>query len=490
MSEVSFLIKVVGLGPGDKDALTLGAVDLLKNSGNLIFRTQKHPTVDYLKELNIKIETYDEKYENSESFDEVYSSIAQDLIDRHEKLGNVVYAVPGHPLVAEKSVEILIELCKEKNISLEIVPAVSFIDVVMERLKIDPIKGLKIIDAFDVNNQILDKRIGILITQVYNKFIAADVKLALLDYYDDDTKIYFVRAAGIKGIESIREMPLYELDRQDDIDYLTSVYIPQDVNNNKDFYDLLNIIDILRGENGCPWDREQTHESLRRAIIEESYEVVEAIEKRDDNMIIEELGDVLLQVIFHAQIGKEEGMFNINDVISSICNKMIYRHPHVFGNENCKTSEEVLKSWDELKKKEQGLSSHTDELRHVPRNLPALMRADKIQKKAAKVGFDLDKVETAMNKVLEELDEVKSEYKSIKKDKILEEVGDLIFSVVNVARFLDIDSEFALNYTIDKFISRFEYIEKMASSKGLKLEDMTLNDMNELWNKAKLMDKI
>ncbi|MFL0252134.1 nucleoside triphosphate pyrophosphohydrolase [Clostridium neuense] len=483
------MIKIVGLGPGSKDAITFGTLELLKNSSNVILRTEKHPTVKYLKEMGIKFQTYDEKYEKSESFDDVYNSIAEDIIKKYSKAEEIVYAVPGHPLVAEKSVEILLKLCKEQGIQAEVLPAVSFIDVVMERLQIDPVKGLKIIDAFDMKNQILDKRIGLIITQVYNKFIASDVKLALLEYYNDDTEICFIRAAGVKGMESIRTMPLYELDRQEDIDYLTSVYIPRDIENNKDFYDLLGIMDKLRSNEGCPWDREQTHESIKKAMIEESYEVVEAIEKNDDNAIIEELGDVLFQIVFHAQLGKEEGMYNINDVISGICNKMIYRHPHVFGDSNCETSSEVIKKWDEIKKDEQGLKSYTDELRHVPKILPSLMRADKVQRKAAKVGFDLDNIECAFNKVLEELSEVKCEYKGDKKDRILEEVGDLIFSVVNVARFLDIDSEFALNYTIDKFIKRFEYIENEAFNQKLKLEDMTLKQMNKLWDEVKSIKK-
>lgn len=483
------MIKIVGLGPGSKDAITFGTLELLKSSSNVILRTEKHPTVKYLKEMGIAFQTYDEKYEKSESFDDVYSSIAEDIIKRYSEAGEVVYAVPGHPLVAEKSVEILLKLCKKQNIEAEVLPAVSFIDVVMERLQIDPVRGLKIIDAFDIKNQILDKRIGLIVTQVYNKFIASDVKLALLEYYKDDTEIYFIRAAGVKDTESIRTMPLYELDRQGDIDYLTSIYIPRDVENNKDFYDLLDIMEKLRSSDGCPWDREQTHESIKKSMIEESYEVVEAIEKNDDNMVIEELGDVLFQIVFHAQLGKEEGIYNINDIISGICSKMIYRHPHVFGDSNCETSSDVIKKWDEIKKNEQGLKSHTDELKHVPKILPALMRADKVQKKAAKVGFDLDSIEGVFNKVLEEFYEVKNEYNASKKDRILEEVGDLIFSVVNVARFLDIDSEFALNYTIDKFIKRFEYIENEACNNNLRLEDMTLKQMDDLWNKSKSIEK-
>lgn len=238
---------------------------------------------------------------------------------------------------------------------------------------IDPIEGLKVIDAFDINNQVLDKRIGTIITQVYNPLIASEVKLKLLEQYNDETEIYFVRAARIQGQESIRVIPLFELDMQEDIDYLTSIYIPKDLNNKRDFNDLLDIIEVLRGENGCPWDREQTHKSLEKALVEESYEVIDAIEKDDDNSLIEELGDVLLQVVFHASIGKEDGYFDIGDIIEGICNKMISRHPHVFRNSNkIDSSEEVIEKWEDLKKKEKGYESLTEEMNGITKGLPSL----------------------------------------------------------------------------------------------------------------------
>ncbi|MDF2502965.1 MAG: MazG family protein [Clostridium sp.] len=482
------MINIVGLGPGSLESLTMGAIQLIKQNNNIFLRTKKHPTVRFLKDEGIHFTTYDGKYEQAESFDEVYSSIAEDLVKQHELLGDIVYAVPGHPLVAEKSVNILLKLCKNKKVKTNILPAVSFIDAVMESLEIDPIEGIKVIDAFDVKNQIMDKRIGTIITQVYNNFIASEVKITLLEYYKDDTEIYFVRSAGIKEDESIRKIALYELDRQQDIDYLTSIYIPKDLDNTKDFYDLLRIIDILRGENGCPWDKEQDHDSIKRNLIEESYEVLEAIDEKNENMIVEELGDVLFQVIFHSQIGKEEGYFNVNDVIEGICNKMINRHPHIFGDEIAETTEDVIDNWDKIKMKEQKMNSYTDTLKHVAKNLPALIRAEKVQKKAAKVGFDWDKVEDAFDKVSEELTEVKDVYKGSNRDKIVEEVGDLAFSVVNVSRFLDIDPENALNYTIDKFIKRFEFIELKAKEMNSDLGDMTLSEMDELWNESKSLE--
>jgi tetrapyrrole methylase family protein/MazG family protein len=346
---------------------------------------------------------------------------------------------------------------------------------------------VKIVDAFNIKNEILDKRIGTIVTQIYDKFIASEVKLQLMDYYGDEYEIFFIRGAGIEEIEKIKKIKLYELDREEDIDYLTSLYIPKDEQNTiKDFYDLLDIMDILRGEEGCPWDREQTHETLKRYLIEECYEVIEAVNSKDDDMIIEELGDVLFQIVFHCQIGKEKGYFNINDVITTVCNKMIDRHPHVFKNNIVNSSKQVLENWEKIKKKEKGFKTYTEELKHIAKTLPALMRAEKVQKKAAKVGFDWNRVEDALDKVYEELNEVKDVYKNKNREKILEEVGDLIFSTVNVARFLDIDPENALNYTIEKFINRFEYIERCASKQGKSLKDMTLKEMDKFWEEAKI----
>lgn len=483
------MIKIVGLGPGAPEALTVGTINVLEKSENIFFRTEKHPTVDYLRDKIKDFKTYDYFYEECSSFDDVYANIAKDIIKVYRDRGELVYAVPGHPLVAEKSVFNLIKLCEENDIEYKLVPAVSFVDAMMDSLKIDPIEGLKIIDAFDMKNQILDKRIGTIITQVYNQFIASEVKIQLLEYYNDDTEIYYVRAAGIEGEESVRKIPMYELDMQEDIDYLTSIYIPKDLNNKKDINDLINIIDTLRGDNGCSWDREQTHESLKNQLLEEAYEVVDAINNDDIDAMIEELGDILLHVVFHASIGKEDGYFNMTDIVESISDKMIYRHPHVFKEKNKIDSETTIELWDELKKKEKNFKTITEDLQAIAKALPSLIRASKVQKKVSKVGFDWDNVEDASLKVEEELKEVLEVYKTENKEKIKEEVGDLLFACVNVARLLKVNEEEALNITIEKFIKRFSFIEEAAIKSNKNLNDMSLEEMDELWNQAKKVEE-
>ncbi|MGL4799450.1 MAG: nucleoside triphosphate pyrophosphohydrolase [Cellulosilyticaceae bacterium] len=254
------------------------------------------------------------------------------------------------------------------------------------------------------------------------------------------------------------------------------------------YEDLVHIIETLRSENGCAWDREQTHKSMVPYLVEESYEVIEAINQGDKPNLKEELGDLLLQVLMHAQIAKENDDFTLDDVVHGIAEKLVYRHPHVFGEEALDTSEEVLKRWEELKAKEKNQQTVTESMEHVAKALPALMRAYKIQKKAAQVGFMWDAYEPIVDKVLEELEEVKNEVKSGDKDKLNKEIGDLLFSVVNLSYFFEINPEFALTNTTEKFINRFRYIENSAFAENKQLSQMTLEEMDSLWNKCKKVE--
>ena len=249
------------------------------------------------------------------------------------------------------------------------------------------------------------------------------------------------------------------------------------------FNDLLRIMEILRAPDGCMWDREQDHQSIRRNFIEETYEVCEAIDEQDTEHLKEELGDVLLQVVFHAQMEKEKGVFDIGDVADGICKKLIYRHPHIFGSVEVGSSEEILRNWDELKRREKHQKTETSALEGVAKSLPGLIRAEKLQKKAAKVGFDWENAQGALGKVEEELDEVKRAMSGDGDRE--EEIGDLLFAAVNVARHLKVDPERAMEKTCNKFIRRFADMERQAEAEHKALASLSLAELDLLWNRSK-----
>lgn len=249
--------------------------------------------------------------------------------------------------------------------------------------------------------------------------------------------------------------------------------------------DLVAIIKVLRAPGGCPWDREQTHESIKKNFIEETYEVVEAINKQSTDMLLEELGDVLLQIVLHSEMESENGNFSFDDVVNDIVQKLVVRHPHVFGEVAANNTAEALNSWDAVKLKTKGQKNQTESMLSVPRELPALMRAQKIQHKAAKIGFDWDNVGGAVDKLYEEIDELKTAMEQGKRFDIEDEFGDVLFSCVNIARFIDVDSEEALTASTDKFMSRFSLVEQMASEQGIDMKSSSIEELDRLWDKAK-----
>lgn len=249
--------------------------------------------------------------------------------------------------------------------------------------------------------------------------------------------------------------------------------------------DLRDIIVTLRGENGCPWDRAQTHQSLKKDMIEECYEAIDALDSGDDHAFANELGDVLLQVIFHSRLAEERGAFDFDDVLNEVCTKLITRHTHVFGKDKAVSAEEALGQWEKNKKKEKNLDSYTAMLEDVPHYLPALMRSAKIQKKAASTGFDWKEIEGVYDKISEETAELREAVSGGDMDKIEEEYGDLLFSIVNLGRHLKLTPEIALTKASDKFIKRFEKMEKAALSDGLDISDLTDEQLDNLWNDAK-----
>lgn len=254
---------------------------------------------------------------------------------------------------------------------------------------------------------------------------------------------------------------------------------------NFDFNDLVEIMKYLRAPDGCPWDRVQTHESIRSNFIEETYEVIEAIDNKDSELLKEELGDVLLQVVFHSEMSAEENEFDINDVINGVCKKLVERHPHVFGDVKADNSEEALLSWDNVKMNSKSQKKQSEAMDSVSKALPSLMRAEKIQKKAAKVGFDWDNVDGALDKVAEETDELKEAVDSGSYEQQCEELGDLLFSVVNVSRFLKVDSEKALYDACDKFTDRFKALEILADKRGIDIKTASLSQLDSLWEEVK-----
>ncbi len=251
--------------------------------------------------------------------------------------------------------------------------------------------------------------------------------------------------------------------------------------------DLLQIMELLRGPGGCLWDAEQTHKSIRKDFIEETYEVIEAINKDDKELLKEELGDVLLQVVFHTQIEKESDCFDFSDVCDGLCKKLIERHPHVFGDISVSSTDEVLSNWDTIKRKSKGQKTQGSSMLKVPKELPALMRAQKIQSKAKKAGFDWDNIDGAFEALHSEIDELKSAMKNGNTDEVKGEMGDLLFSCVNVSRFLDVDSEEALTISNEKFISRYVLVEKLAEERNVNMKETPIEELDKLWKEAKII---
>lgn len=478
-------ITVLGLGAGDLNQLPFGIYKVLQKTDNLYLRTKDHPVINELEKEGLTFQSFDEIYEKHDRFEDVYQEIVQLLVDASRK-ESITYAVPGHPLVAEKTVQLLIELADKGDIQLEIKGGQSFLDAMFTSLKIDPIEGFQFVDATDLESEYITFRQHLIICQVYDQMTASHAKLKLMEQLPDDYEVVIVTAAGSSD-EQIRRVPLFELDRDTSINNLTSVYVPP-VQKKEDLYHqfetLRSVIATLRGPDGCPWDQKQTHESLKKYLLEEAYELLEAIDEEDDDHIIEELGDVLLQVMLHAQIGEDEGYFSIQDVIQGLVSKLIYRHPHVFSTVHVDGEEDVLKNWQELKQAEKG-NVIESVLSGIPKDLSGLLKAEKLQGKAAKVGFDWIDLPPVVDKVKEELTEVLDAVQSKDQSKIEAELGDLLFSIVNLARFIEVNPEEAILKTNMKFTKRFQYIESRLSEMNKTFSDVSLEEMDEIWNEAK-----
>ncbi|MGA9225278.1 MAG: nucleoside triphosphate pyrophosphohydrolase [Mesobacillus sp.] len=479
-------ISIIGLGAGDLDQLPLGVYKRLKQDKNLFLRTKEHPVVAELEQEGLQFQSFDSIYEKHDQFADVYEEITETLLAEAKK-EPVTYAVPGHPLIAERTVQLLLERGPERNTEIEIGGGQSFLDAMFQALEIDPIEGFQLLDGTELSKESLLLKSHTIIGQVYDSFVASEVKLTLMEKLPDEYEVYIVTAAGSKD-EVIRKVPLYELDREMELSNLTSVYVPPAEEEQilyKDFSKLRGIISILRGPNGCPWDKKQTHQSLKKYLIEESYELIEAIDNEDIDHMIEELGDVLLQVMLHAQIGEDEGYFTIDDVIEGVSAKMVRRHPHVFGDKTAENEEEVMKNWQEIKEQEKG-GAVKSLLEGAGKGLPNLLKAYELQKEAAKVGFDWKTAAPILDKVKEEIDELSAEItEKGKLEDIQLEYGDLLFALVNFARHYDMNPEEALFKANQKFMRRFAYIEQRAAENGKSVDSYSLEELDSFWNEAK-----
>jgi len=482
-------INVIGLGCGNIESLTLGAVEKIKSGNKNILRTKNHPTVEYFYENKVDFTSMDYIYETEDNFDDVYDKIVSALFYELEYNDEINYIVPGHPMVAEKTVSILLQRASLKSVEINIVPSESFIEPLLASLKIDPIDGIKIIDALELKTTHIDINFNHIICQVYNMRVASEVKLILSEIYGDEYDVSLVHYAGVKGKELIEKIKVMEIDKSKNIGALTSLVVlkvDKEKNPIYDFNDLVNIVAQLRSKNGCPWDRAQDHFTLRENLIEESYEVIEAIEEEDYDHLAEELGDLILQVLLHTQIAYENGYFTLIDVTSSLANKLITRHPHIFLKKTLVNTEKVVYNWNMIKYGSRSIDTLSGRMENIPR-LPALLRSKKIQNLASEIGFDWIDIEGPIKKVLEEYNELLELIENGEKNtlKYEDELGDLLFSVVNLARFLKVNPEIALHKATDKFISRFRVVEELAKEKDRNLLEMNIQELDELWDQAK-----
>ena len=479
-------IIIIGLGPGRIEQLTVETAQVLEQASELYLRTNVHPTVADLP-AHLALHSFDEIYETYESFAQVYKHIAEEIVGLGQRPEGVVYAVPGHPLIGETTVPLITHKAKEIGIPCRVLPAMSFIEPLTISLNIDPFDGLQIADATLLSQHYhpnLDPDVAVLVVQVYNRNIASEAKMTLMNLYPDEQPIRVITSAGTPN-EKIQEIPLYELDRLSNLDHLTSAYIPP-MPQRSSLASYQDIVAQLRSPNGCPWDREQTHESLRPYLLEEAYEVLQTMDEDDMPHLQEELGDLLLQVFLNAQIATEDADFKMVDVTRDIIAKLTRRHPHVFGEATVDDSGDVLRNWEEIKKQERAEEKPRSMLDSIPDALPALTRALKVQERAARVGFDWDEIGPVRAKIDEELREMDETPDAINREH---ELGDLLFSIVNVARWYEIDPEAALRGSVRRFANRFGHIETAADSNGTSLVDMTFEEMDVLWEEAKKKER-
>ena len=476
-------ITLLGLGPGNPIHLTREAWEKLQSTSEIHLRTRQHPTVDGLPS-HLVIHSFDHLYDASESFEEVYDQIIKEILTLGRREKGVIYAVPGDPFVAEATSPEISRQGHELGIPVRVINGLSFLEPVFATLGIDPLPHLLILDAIELTQ----KHIAafppdqpVLIAQIYSKLIAAEVKVTLNTVFPDEHPVVLVHSAGMPGVK-VERIKLYEIDRSEEIGLTTVLYVPP-LGEGTSFESFQELVARLRAPGGCPWDREQTYQSMRPHLLEEAYEVLTAVDTNDMNKMVEELGDLLLQIVMNIQIASEEGDFKMTDVIQGIGNKLIRRHPHVFGDLEIPDVQGVLRNWEKIKSAERGETGrHEGVMDGVPITLPALSQAQEYQERAARVGFDWKVMDGVWEKVIEEIGELKE----VKNDaQFSAELGDLIFSLVNLARWKKMDAEIAMREANARFRRRFSAMENWAIMEGKELSQMNAEELDRLWEKVK-----
>ncbi|MBI3158933.1 MAG: nucleoside triphosphate pyrophosphohydrolase [Chloroflexi bacterium] len=477
-------ITLLGLGPGDPKHLTCEAWEALESAGEVWLRTAQHPAVAGLPD-GLVVHSFDSYYDEEDDFAVVYERIVAEVLRLGARPQGVVYAVPGHPLVAEATGPEILRRAAKLGLSTRVVEGLSFLEPLWTALGEDPLPHICIVDALDLmmaHHPPFPPSHPALIAQLHSREVAAEVKLTLMAVYPDEHLVRLVHAAGTEG-KAVEELPLHAIDQSERIGLLTSLYLPP-LEANTAFEDFQELIAHLRAPEGCPWDREQDHQTLRPNLIEEAFEALAAIDADDPAALREELGDLLLQIVLHAQIAAEYGEFTMSDVLLGIHTKLVRRHPHVFGDADIQDAEKVIQKWERLKEAERHANGDEAKglLDGIPAAMPALAVADAYQKRAARVGFEWPEIKGVWDKLEEELGELRAAETPEARE---EEIGDVLFVLANLARWFKVDPETALRQTNAKFYQRFTAIEAEAQRQGRALSDMTLEEMDVVWNAAK-----
>ena len=477
-------VVIVGLGPGPRNTVTQATLEAIERIDVQYVRTKRHPTADLIP----KATSFDSLYDTLPTFEDVYHAITEAVVAAALKHGEVLYAVPGSPLILESSVA---QLRADSRVDVQVLPALSFLDLAWEALGIDPVNaGVRLIDGHRFALEASGERGPLLVAQVHADWVLSDVKLSH-ESANGSEPVVLLHHLGLPD-QRVEHTTWQELDRVLPADHLTTLYIAHMAEPvSGELARLHQLARTLREQ--CPWDREQTHDSLIKHLIEETYEVVDAIEALDandpatDEALIEELGDLLYQVEFHATIAEQQGRFSMADVARSIHDKLVRRHPHVFGDVVANSANDVVQTWDEVKRAEKksgdgAASTFTG----VAKSGPSLQYATKIQKRAADIGFDWPNADGAFEKIIEESAEIRQAVAlNSDPETVRMELGDLLFSVVNLSRHLGHDAEQALRGASDKFRHRFEQVEQLALSRDIDLANAPLEQLDALWDEVK-----